>query len=57
MDHENMKIERTARARNGEIAPRMDFRRASYHLDPKKPCFYLLLLRPQLRGRSLRDKL
>jgi hypothetical protein len=39
-----------------EAVSRLDFRRASYHLNPKSPRYYLVLLRPELRDRSLRVK-
>jgi hypothetical protein len=39
-----------------EAVSRLDFRRASYHLNPKTPRYYLVLLRSELRGRSLRGK-
>ena len=51
-------------SRNDESAPRettrfparLDFRQASNHLSQKKPGYYLILLRNELRHRSLRDK-
>ena len=35
---------------------RLDFRHASSHLNEKRPGYYLILLRNELRHRSLRDK-
>ncbi len=36
---------------------RLDFRRISNHLNRKQPGYYLILLRNELRHRSLREKL
>jgi len=35
---------------------RVEFRHASGHLGEKRPGFYLILLRNEIRHRSLRDK-
>jgi len=35
---------------------RLDFRHASSHLSQKRPGYYLILLRNELRHRSLRSK-
>jgi hypothetical protein len=35
---------------------RLDFRHLSSHLSQRKPGYYLILLRNELRHRSLRDK-
>lgn len=35
---------------------RMDFRHASGHLSERRPGYYLILLRNEIRHRSLRDK-
>ena len=35
---------------------RLDFRHFSSHLSQKKPGYYLILLRTELRHRTLRDK-
>ena len=35
---------------------RLDFRHLSSHLSQKKPGYYLILLRNEIRHRSLRDK-
>jgi hypothetical protein len=37
-------------------AARLDFRHASAHLRHKRPGFYLIMLRNEIRHRSLRDK-
>lgn len=37
-------------------SPRLDFRHASNHLNQKRPGYYLILLRTELRHRSLREK-
>lgn len=48
---------------NSSIAPdavlegtRVEFRHASGHLGEKRPGFYLILLRNEIRHRTLRDK-
>gem|GEM_PF-2041091 len=41
----------------GESAgSRLDFRHVSNHLNQKRPGYYLILLRTELKHRSLRDK-
>ncbi len=35
---------------------RLDFRHVSNHISPRRPGFYLILLRNELRHRSLREK-
>jgi hypothetical protein len=35
---------------------RLDFRRVSNHISPRRPGFYLILVRNELRHRSLREK-
>ena len=37
-------------------APRLDFHQASSHLSQKGPGFYLILLRNEIKHRSLRSK-
>jgi len=39
-----------------QFLARLDFRHISNHLSQKKPGYYLILLRNELRHRSLRDK-
>ena len=46
--------ERTFTAQSDSV--RVDFRHASSHLSQKRPGYYLILLRNELRHRSLRDK-
>jgi hypothetical protein len=38
------------------LSPRVDFRHVSGHLSQKKPGFYLILLRNEIRHRSLKEK-
>jgi hypothetical protein len=40
----------------GPFLSRLDFRRVSSHLSQKRPGYYLILLRNELRHRSFRDK-
>jgi hypothetical protein len=37
-------------------SPRLDFRHASSHISQKRPGYYLILLRTELKHRSLREK-
>ncbi len=39
-----------------QFLARLDFRHISNHLSQKKPGYYLILLRNELRHRSLREK-
>ena len=39
-----------------ETVHRVDFRQASGHLHEKRPGYYLILLRNEIRHRSLREK-
>lgn len=39
-----------------QILSRLDFRHISSHLNQRKPGYYLMLLRSEIRHRSLRDK-
>ncbi|MFO1498820.1 MAG: hypothetical protein U1G07_10580 [Verrucomicrobiota bacterium] len=39
-----------------QFLSRLDFRHFSSHISQKKPGYYLILLRNELRHRSLRDK-
>jgi hypothetical protein len=39
-----------------QFLSRLDFRHISSHLNQKKPGYYLILLRSELRHRSLREK-
>jgi hypothetical protein len=45
------------RGGRGQFVSRLDFRHVSSHLHQKKPGYYLMLLRNEIRHRSLRDKL
>ena len=44
-------------AEPSEAGSRLDFRHISNHLSRKQPGYYLILLRNELRHRSLREKL
>jgi hypothetical protein len=39
-----------------QFLSRLDFRHISSHINQKKPGYYLILLRTELRHRTLRDK-
>ncbi len=39
-----------------EFLSRLDFRHISSHISQRKPGYYLILLRNEIRHRSLRDK-
>jgi hypothetical protein len=39
-----------------QFLSKVDFRHISSHLNQKRPGFYLILLRNELRHRTLRDK-
>ena len=39
-----------------QFLSRLDFRHISSHINQKKPGYYLILLRTEIRHRSLRDK-
>jgi hypothetical protein len=39
-----------------EFLSRLDFRHISSHINQKKPGYYLILLRNEIRHRSLREK-
>lgn len=40
----------------GQLVSRLDFRHLSSHISQRKPGYYLILLRSELRHRTLRDK-
>jgi hypothetical protein len=40
-----------------QFLSRLDFRHISSHINQKKPGYYLILLRSEIRHRSLREKL
>ena len=44
------------RQETAEFLSRLDFRHISSHINQKKPGYYLMLLRNELRHRSLREK-
>jgi hypothetical protein len=44
------------RRSGGALLPRLDFRHVSSHLSQKRPGFYLILLRNEIRHRTLREK-
>ena len=44
------------RQETARFLSKVDFRRGSSHISQKKPGYYLILLRTELRHRSLRDK-
>ncbi len=46
----------TSRSENDQTVFRLNFRHASTHLSQKRPGYYLILLRSELRHRSLREK-
>jgi hypothetical protein len=39
-----------------QFLSRLDFRHISSHINQKRPGYYLILLRTELRHRTLRDK-
>lgn len=45
-----------AQSEEAQDSLRLDFRHASGHLSQKRPGYYLILLRNEIRHRSLRDK-
>lgn len=47
---------RVAKGRTDLLAPRLDFRHLSSHISQRKPGYYLVLLRSEIRHRSLREK-
>ena len=44
------------RRETAQFLSRLDFRHVSNHLSQRKPGYYLILLRTELRHRSLREK-
>ncbi len=61
--NEQQKVGQAGGDGNSSIAPgavsgetRVEFRHASGHLGEKRPGFYLILLRNEIRHRTLRDK-
>jgi hypothetical protein len=46
----------TVHQETAQFLARLDFRQASSHLSQRKPGYYLILLRTELRHRSLREK-
>ena len=48
--------EEAAHCETAQVLSRLDFRHLSNHISQKRPGYYLILLRNELRHRSLRDK-
>ncbi len=46
----------TVHRETAQFLSRLDFRHISSHISQKKPGYYLILLRNELRHRSLREK-
>jgi hypothetical protein len=46
----------TVHRETAQFLSRLDFRHISSHINQKRPGYYLMLLRTELRHRSLRDK-
>ena len=46
----------TVQRETAQFLSRLDFRHLSSHISQKKPGYYLILLRNELRHRSLREK-
>jgi hypothetical protein len=46
----------TLHRETAQFLSRLDFRHISNHLSQKRPGYYLILLRNELRHRSLREK-
>jgi hypothetical protein len=46
----------TVQRDTAQFLARLDFRHLSSHLNQKRPGYYLILLRNEIRHRSLRDK-
>jgi hypothetical protein len=46
----------TVQRETAQFLSRLDFRHFSSHISQKKPGYYLILLRSELRHRTLRDK-
>jgi hypothetical protein len=45
-----------AHVETAQVLSRLDFRHLSNHISQKRPGYYLILLRNEIRHRSLRDK-
>jgi hypothetical protein len=49
-------MDETVQRETAQFLSRLDFRHFSSHISQKKPGYYLILLRNELRHRSLREK-